>query len=87
MAWIEPLELKTWFVNVLSGNTLIFTAIALLVMVGLAAYFRMSAYVMFFMMALFFLMFSDTTSQAILIILTLIGGLLIAYIVGKIVKN
>ena len=87
MAWIQSLEMETWIINVFSGSQDIFTAIALFFIFGMAAYFRMNALTMFFMVALFLVMFHAYVSSYFIVLIGLIGGLLIGYWISKIVKN
>ena len=59
MVWIEPLELQTWLMSVFAGTPEFFTIIALMVIAGIAGFFRMTGLGIFFMIALFLLMFSN----------------------------
>ena len=83
MVWIESLEMGTWITQVFAGTPDIFLAIALLVIFGMAGYFRMNMMAMFFMIAVFLLMFSAFISSTITILVAIIGGLLI----GKSIAN
>ena len=88
MAWIEPLELQTIVFNILSEKSEIFTSIALISIFGLAAYFRMNALVMMFMLGLFLIMFSQLgVYQPLYFIVLAIGSVLIGYWISKLVKN
>jgi hypothetical protein len=87
MAWIEPLSLSTWLVNVLSGDLYIFTAIALIFIVALAAYFRMSMLVMVSMIGLFVIMFLDYVDNAIFFLLIAIVSISIAIVVRRVVTR
>jgi hypothetical protein len=78
MAWIEPLELETWFVNVFSGSFQLFTGIALFVIILLAGYFRMAGITLLMMIGLFFIMFKDYVDINLFILL----AFLMAYLVG-----
>jgi hypothetical protein len=84
--WIEPLNLQMWFVNVFSGDALIFTAVALFAIVSMSAFFRMNGLAMMFMVSIFLLMFSGYVPPSLLIFIALIGGLLVGYWVSQIVK-
>lgn len=86
MAWIEPLEMQTWIVNVFAGDSTYFSALALFTIVGMAAYFRMRAIGMFFMLGAFFLLFSGYVPMSLTVFIATIGGLVIGYSVSKIVK-
>ena len=85
--WIEPLALEQWIIQIFSGNLKVFTAIAILFITGLAAYFRMTGLILMFMIVLFFTLFSGYVDQSVYFLLISIGGLLIGYWISKIVKN
>lgn len=87
MAWIQPLEIETWVINVFAGSPDIFGAIAIMVIASLAGFFRMSAISMFFMLTIFFLMFSGYIGMNFLVLFGLIGGLLAGYWISKIVSR
>ena len=85
MAYIEPLQLETWIVNVFSGNFEVFTGIALIVIAGMGAYFRMPTLALFFMMGLFFAMFSQYMGGANLFVLFgIIGALVAGYVFSRV---
>lgn len=87
MAWIEPLQLRIWIVNVFSGNLEIFGALALMIIAGLGAYFRMPTIALFFMMGLFFAMFSQYMGGSNLFILFgILGALIAGYVFSRIVR-
>lgn len=87
MAWIEPLELETWFIRVFSGSPEIFSIVALILIAGMSAYFRMNGIAMFFMLGLFVFLFSAWIGNTFLILIAIIGGLLIGYWISKLVKG
>jgi hypothetical protein len=87
MSWIEPLSLQTVLINVFAGDSSYFAAIALMVIMGMAAYFRMTALGMFFMIGVFLLMFSGFVPPSLIVFIAIIGGLLIGFFISKIVKN
>ena len=88
MVWIEPLALETWLINVLSsGSVEIFTAVALLFLLGLAGYFRMTALTMMYLVAIFFIMFAGYVDISIYFVLASLSSLLIGYWVSKLVKG
>lgn len=87
MTYIEPLNLETWIVNIFSGNLNIFTSIAVISIMGLAAYFRMTGLGVGVMFVLFFMMFSGYVSQEIYFIILAVLGLVIGYWLSRIVKN
>lgn len=87
MSYIKPLELETWLVQVLSGTPEIFTAIALLVLMGMAGYFRMTGASLFFMIGVFFLMFTEVIPFSLFILVAILGGLIIGYTLANIVQR
>jgi hypothetical protein len=86
MDWIQPLQLKTWFISVFSGGPDVFLAVSLLALFGLAAYFRMTALTMFFFVGLYVLMFSEHLTSPIFVIFSMIGGLIIGYLMVRFFK-
>lgn len=82
-AWIEPLALKTWMIQVFSGNPDIFGAVAIFFIAGMAGYFKMNALSMGLMLLIFVAMFSGYIGLNFLIVFALIGGLLAGYLVAK----
>lgn len=83
MSFIEPLELGTWFQSVFAGTPDIFIAIALMVIFGMAGFFRMSMLVTFFLIGAFLLMFSSFLSSPIIVLVLIISALLIGYSLSK----
>jgi len=82
--FISPLQLETWIVSVFAGTPEIFGAVALLVITGLAAYFRFTGVGLFFMLGMFLLMFIGFTNSVLLTLIAIIGGLLIGFWIAKI---
>jgi len=87
MAWIEPLALETWFINVLAGSREIFTAVALFAILAMAGYFRMNGLTMGLMVFIFILMFSGFIGSTMIIFIALIAGPLIGYGIGNLLKT
>ena len=87
MVWVEPLELQTIFINILGGDASYFTAIAIFAIISLSAFFRMSGITLGFMLMIFLLMFSGYVPMSLVIFISIIGGLLVGYIIPRIVKN
>jgi len=87
MTWIQPLNLQEWFISVFAGSATYFAPIAIFAIVGMAAFFRMTALTMGLMLMIFLLMFSGFIPPSILIFISLIGGLVLGYVISKIVKN
>jgi len=83
MSWIQPLEMETWLINVFAGTSEIFVGIAILVIVGLSAFFRMTSLTLFFLLGLFLLMFSGFIEPSLLILMSIMGGLLLGYFISK----
>lgn len=83
MTWIQPLELEKLIINIFSGSPDIFGAVALFFITMVAAYFKMTAVAMFFLLGLFLLMFSGYIGTNFLILFAIIGGLLIGSVIAK----
>ena len=86
MTWIEPLEMKTWFIQVFAGNPDIFLASALFIISLAVAFFRMNTVALFFMIAIFLLMFSGYVSGSLIVILSIVGGLIVGYFISRFIK-
>ena len=86
MAWIEPLKLETWFVQVFAGDGRFFGIIALIALSSMAGYFRMNGVSLAFMAGVFLLMFSGVVPPSLIVLLSIIGGLLIGFWVSRLVK-
>lgn len=86
MAFIQPLELETWIMNIFSGNSNIFLAIALIVILSLAAFFRMNGIIVIFMIGLFFAMFNQWINVEIYFVLIALASVLVGYWIRNIVK-
>jgi len=86
MAWIEPLELQTWVINVFSGNPDIFGAIGIFLVASMAGYFRMNTLSMFFMLGIFILLFSGYIGTSLLVLMGIISGLLIGFMMSRILR-
>jgi hypothetical protein len=87
MAWIEPLAMETWIINVLSGDVKLFTALALLTIAGLSGYFKMTGLILIYLIGVFFLMFSNYIDFSLYYLLISVGGLLIGYWISKVIKG
>lgn len=83
MTFTQPLELETWIVSVFSGTPEIFTAIAIMVIVGMAGYFRMQGIGMFFMLGIFFLLFTGTVPFTFLTLILIFTGLMLGYLLSN----
>jgi hypothetical protein len=87
MDFIEPLNLEVFVVNVFSGSFEIFTAISIIVIMGLAGYFRMTKLTMLFMFGLFLIMFSGFVDPSLYFFILAIASLVIGVTISKLVKN
>jgi len=81
--FIEPLNLEKILVNVFSGTPEIFLGVALMVIVGMAAYFRMNNLTLLLMGGIFLLMFTPFITSPIIILMMVIGGLLVGMLLAK----
>lgn len=86
MAFVEPLELQSWFVPILSGASSYFAPIAVFAILCMAAYFRMTGLTMGFMVFVFLMMFSGFIPASFLVFVSIIGGLLVGWYVSRIVR-
>ena len=86
MAWIEPLDLRTIFVNVLAGSNDIFVGLALMTLAGMAAYFRMTNEVSFLLIGLFFVIMSPLIGNGYMLVFILIATLLTYFAISKLFK-
>lgn len=84
MVWTEPLHMEEILVTIFSGTPEIFIAVALFLISGMSAYFRMNGIGMFFMMGIFLLMFSGFVSSYLMVLLSIIGGLFVGYLIQRI---
>lgn len=84
MEFIEPLKMETWIIGVLSGTPEIFTALAMMVITGMAAYFRMNGLGLFFIIIVFLLMFSGAIPLTLITFIAIFGGLLGGYILSNV---
>lgn len=77
MDWIQPLQMETWIMNVFSGSIEVFTIVALMFIIGMAAFFRMTAVAMFLMIGIFLLMFAGFVTPSLFIVIGLIAAMLV----------
>ena len=86
IGWIEPLDLECLLVNNLAGSADIFAVLSIMFIAGLGAYFRMLNGTLFIMIAIYsMLMMKFFTGTFLLIVL--IGGLVGAYGILKLIKS
>jgi len=84
MDFIEPLAMETWIGSVLAGTPEILLGLSVLVIFGLAGFFKMNMLATFFLMVVFLLMFSSFISSPIILLVFIIGGLLLGLSLAKI---
>jgi len=88
MAFIEPLDLRTLFVNTLAGSPNIFLILSVIIMSIGAGYFRMPSFAFLILLGLWMLMLETVLHTGVFTLMTLIIiGLVIFTLVPKIVKN
>ena len=83
---IEPLNLQPLLVNALAGTMMMFIILATILIAGLAAKFRMSNINFGMIMGLFAVMIGYWASW-FLFLAVFIGGLLIFFSLGRVLKN
>lgn len=84
--YVAPLGLQQIFVNTFAGSADYFVAIAVLAIIALSAVFRMTGLTMGIMLFVFILMFSGVIPSSLLIFIAIIGGLVLGYVISRIVK-
>ena len=85
--YIPPLELETWFVNIFAGSTFIFIAIAILLIIGMAGFFRMTVFSLSFVLIMFIAMYSEYVPKEIYYLFAIFGSLLAGYWISKMVSR
>ena len=88
MDWVQPLELQNILIGIFAGDGVYFLGIALLVIFGLAAYFRMTTLVTGVMLGVFLLFFTPHGyfPSYLTTLLVIIAALLIGYWISRIGK-
>ena len=84
--YIDPLNLQSILVNTLAGSWFIFAAMAFIIITFLAAKFRMNNITFLMMFALFGIMMGFWINWLYAIVV-MIGGMIISYVVAKLIKN
>ena len=84
--FIQPLDLECIFVNTLSGSMEIFIFISLIFIAAVGASFRMLSVTLLIMFALFALLMAQFMSGMYFLVV-LLGGLIIVYLLSKLVKS
>ncbi len=82
MALIEPLNLQDWFINIFSGNVVIFVFVSVIVMSMMAAAFKMPNIVFGVLLGLFAVVFASLF-PGLLIIIIIISGYVIFLAIGN----
>lgn len=84
--FVEPLNLECIFVNMLSGNIAIFSALMFIFVSGMAARFRMPKGIALMMVALFVVLFSDLFLPMYLLVILILG--VVTFLgISRMIKN
>jgi len=86
-SYIEPLNLQYIFQNVLSGSPEIFTALFMIGFSILAGTLRMSPLIYGIMFALATMLLYDWLGGGLFLFIIFFGGLLIFWVISKIIKE
>ena len=81
--WFEPFALKTVILDIFAGTPLLFFVVGFLVIVSMAAYFRMRMLAMFFMLVMFVFLFGDYIPGSITTFFVVIAAIAIAMVTNK----
>lgn len=87
MAWIEPLDLETWLIQVFAGDKSYFSAIAIFAVLTLCGYFRLNGINAGFMIFVLVLMFSGYIPASLMIFIAIFGGLILGIVLKRINTN
>lgn len=85
--FVDPLDLRRWLVEILSGTPEIFTSISIIAIFTLAGFFRMNMITTAFMVVIYFVMFNEILDQSIYFLILIIGSLVAGYVIQRIVKR
>jgi hypothetical protein len=86
MTFIEPLDLKTWLINVLAGDASYFTILGIFFILSFSAFFRMRMLAMGFVVMIFLLMFSGYIPATLLVFVSIFAGLLVGHVASRFFK-
>ncbi|GAG28063.1 unnamed protein product [marine sediment metagenome] len=86
MAFVEALNLRYWLINTLSGSIEIFSFLAMIIIAGLAARFRMNGFLTVLMLGLFAVMLSQYMA-GIYILVILITSLIVFVGISRFTKT
>jgi len=87
MDFIEPLDLRTIFVNIFAGDSSYFSALAIFLILSISGTFKMRGVTLGFLVLVFFLMFSEVIPFSLTVLVAVIGGLLVGLIIPKIMER
>jgi len=83
-SFLEPLQLRTFFINIFAGNPDYFIAIAIITISAMAGFFRMTTLTLFFMLGIFIFTFKDfILGSPILALFSIISGIAIGFTVSR----
>ena len=81
--WFEPFAFETIILDIFAGTPLLFFVVGFLVIISMAAYFRMRMLAMFFMLGMFVFLFGDYIPGAITTFFVVIAAIVIAMVTNK----
>lgn len=89
MTFVQPLDLQTILVNLLSGSNEIFLGIIIIAISGMAAFFHMDNMITLIMLGLFFVIMSvySPVGSGFLLLGVIVTSLMVYFTISKIVKN
>jgi len=73
MAFVEPFDFYTWWVNTFAGDMQIFLAICFIFLAGLAGYFRMAPLAFGMLFALFVIILAPFVGGAFILVVIVVG--------------
>ena len=84
----QPLELQHLLVNTLVGSIELFYILGIVAISAASSYFRMPGMVYLMMVALFTLFMAPfMASGATFVLVIIITGVIVSYMIGKLIKN
>ena len=86
MALTQPFDLQNLLINSLAGNEIIFVILATIVISGMAAKFKMNNYAFAMIISLFAIMVA-TIAPWYLFLVVLLGGFMIYYSIGRLIRT
>lgn len=85
MTFHLPWDLSYWFITVFAGSAVLFMAFMIIAIAALAAYFRMPNTITMVMIALFTIIMGAWTGEFLFIVVIIIG-LLMYWMMSRVVK-